>query len=139
MLCYIVLCSPGYLPVPPGELQAPDLQQRVRVPLVGRGDRLVSGPLLHALHPRQRALQAVQSQGHLQTGTTTTTTTAVLLHTTVLLHTVHTITVVLHILQSVQSHGHLQTGTTTTTTTTTTVVLHTTTVVLHSTSCSESV
>ena len=70
---YVILCSPGYLPVPPGELQAPDLQQRVRVPLVGRGDRLVSGPLLHALHPCQRALQAVQSQGLLQTGTTTTT------------------------------------------------------------------
>lgn len=53
---------------PPGELQAADLQQHVRVPVVGRGDWLVYGSVLHALHPRQPPLQTLQSQGNLQRG-----------------------------------------------------------------------
>lgn len=62
------LLSAGHLPVPPGELQAADLQQRLRVPVVGRGHRLVPGAVLHALHPRQPSLQTLQSQGDLQGG-----------------------------------------------------------------------
>lgn len=67
-LLLLLLLSAGHLPVPPGELQAADLQQRVRVPVVGRGDWLVSGSVLHALHPRQRPLQTLQSQGDVQRG-----------------------------------------------------------------------
>lgn len=63
-----LLVSAGHLPVPPGELQAADLQQCVRVPVVGRGDWLVSGSVFHALHPRQPPLQTLQSQGNLQRG-----------------------------------------------------------------------
>lgn len=49
---------PGHLRVPRGELQAADLQQDVRVPVVGGRHRLGPGALLHALHPLHRPLQA---------------------------------------------------------------------------------
>lgn len=63
-----LLSASGHLPVPPDQLQAADLQQRVRVPMVGRGAWLVPGAVLHALHPRQPSLQTLQSQGNLQRG-----------------------------------------------------------------------
>ncbi|XP_069033858.1 sodium- and chloride-dependent creatine transporter 1 isoform X1 [Embiotoca jacksoni] len=64
--CIVVAWVYGHLSVPPGELQASDLQQCVRVPVVGRGDWLVHGSVLHALHSCQRSLQTLQSQGILQ-------------------------------------------------------------------------
>lgn len=63
-----LLLAAGHLLVLRGELQAAGLQQRVRVPVVGPGHRLVHGAVLHALHPRQPSLQTLQSQGNLQRG-----------------------------------------------------------------------
>ncbi|XP_069795579.1 sodium- and chloride-dependent creatine transporter 1-like isoform X3 [Narcine bancroftii] len=55
------LCLRGYFPVSHCELQTSDLQQDLRVPVVGRNDGLDLGPGLHALHPchcdHQTALQ----------------------------------------------------------------------------------
>lgn len=64
----LLLLAAGNLPLPPGELQTSDLQQRVRVPVVGRGHRLVSGSLFDAVHPRQPALQTGPGQRNLPRG-----------------------------------------------------------------------
>lgn len=45
------VCFPGLLRLLPGEVQAPDLQQGVRVPWLVHRSGLVSGPGLHDLHP----------------------------------------------------------------------------------------
>lgn len=59
---------PGHLLVPRGELQAADLQQDICVPVVGGRHRLGPGPLLHALHPLHRPLQAPALQRLLARG-----------------------------------------------------------------------
>uniref|UniRef100_A0A8B9CJ74 Transporter n=1 Tax=Anser brachyrhynchus TaxID=132585 RepID=A0A8B9CJ74_9AVES len=56
--CVVIAWVYGHLRVPRGELQAADVQQDVRVPVVGRRHRLGPGAVLHALHPLHRPLQA---------------------------------------------------------------------------------
>lgn len=46
-----VFVSSGMFRLLPGEVQAPDLQQGVRVPRLGHRSGLVSGLGLHGLHP----------------------------------------------------------------------------------------
>lgn len=45
------VCFPGLLCLLPGEVQASDLQQSVRVPRLVHRSGLVLGPVLHDLHP----------------------------------------------------------------------------------------
>lgn len=48
----------GSVPLPRGELQAPDLQHSVHIPLVGWSAWLGIGFILHALYPSNYSLQA---------------------------------------------------------------------------------
>lgn len=57
------LIIPGSVPVPRGELQAPDLQHSVHLSLVGRDVWLGTGFVLHALYPPHCLLQAAALQG----------------------------------------------------------------------------
>lgn len=52
----------GSVPVPRGELQAPEIQQCVYLPLVGWSPWLGTGPVLHALYPCHRSLQTTTLQ-----------------------------------------------------------------------------
>ena len=52
----------GSVPVPRGKLQAPDLQHSVHLPPVGWSAWLGISPVLHALYPSHRSLQATALQ-----------------------------------------------------------------------------
>lgn len=52
----------GSVPVPRGELQAPNLQHSVYLPRVGWSAWLGAGPVLHALYPSHRPLQTAALQ-----------------------------------------------------------------------------
>jgi len=51
VLLKVCVCVPGLLCLLPGEVQALEVQQGVRVPGLGHRPRLVFGHVLHDLHP----------------------------------------------------------------------------------------
>lgn len=69
-LCYVLLVANswhfcmhiGSVPVPRGELQAPDLQHSVHIPLVGWSAWLGIGPVVHAMYPTHCSLQVTALQ-----------------------------------------------------------------------------
>lgn len=53
---------PGNFPVFSNQIHPADLQQEVRVPVVGRHPGLAAGPLLHGVHPSLDRLQTLHHQ-----------------------------------------------------------------------------
>ena len=55
--------SAGHLHFLPGQIQAPQVQQRVHLPALGLWHRLAHGPVLHAVHPGLGLHQGVEDRG----------------------------------------------------------------------------
>lgn len=53
---------PGNIPVFFDQIHPVDVQQEVRVPVVGRHPGLAAGPLLHGVHPSLGCLQTLHHQ-----------------------------------------------------------------------------